>query len=67
MSTVGDGRTRYVTVPKLAREWGVSGETIRRLLLRGDMRGMRVGKSYVVLMASARNYENRSQVVPVPD
>lgn len=52
---------KFLSVGKVARRWGVSGNTIRRLIEEGELKGMRVRRTSMLSLVSVEAYERRAE------
>jgi len=50
---------KFMTIQILARRWGVSDNTVKRLIEEGELKGIKVRGSYKILIDSAVDYETR--------
>ncbi len=51
---------KFVTIQALARRWSVSDNTVKRLIEEGELKGIKVRKSYKIFLGSVVEYETRS-------
>ncbi|MBI5178381.1 MAG: helix-turn-helix domain-containing protein [Nitrospinae bacterium] len=56
----GAGR-KLLSIAALSRRWSVSDTTIKRLIEEGELKGMKIRRSYRVFMESVVEYESRSR------
>jgi excisionase family DNA binding protein len=50
--------TKYVTTRQAAELFGVGQEHIRKLLIRGKVKGMQMGRDWIVFVPSIERYMN---------
>ena len=53
------GSDSWLTCKQVAARWGVSQATVGRMLQRGDISGMKIGKSWRIYAASVAAYERK--------
>lgn len=51
---------RYISVQNLARRWNVSDSTVRRLIEEGELQGIKIRRTFKILLDSVSEYESRS-------
>lgn len=51
---------KYLTIQSLAKRWGVSESTVKRMIDEGQLKGLRIRKSYKITLDSVLEYESRS-------
>ena len=51
---------RYISVQNLARRWNVSDSTVRRLIEEGELKGIKIRRTFKILLDSITEYESRS-------
>ena len=52
---------KFLSVRQVAKRWGVSGQTVRRLIEEGELNGMRVRHATMLLFTSVEAYEKRAE------
>lgn len=57
----GIAAQKFLSVGLVAKRWGVSGNTIRRLIEEGELNGMKVRHASMLSLASVEAYEERAQ------
>ena len=50
----------YLTIPEVAERLRVSAKTVRRLLKRGELRGLKVGSQWRIAVADLAAFEERA-------
>ncbi|GMT42195.1 MAG: hypothetical protein IEMM0002_0606 [bacterium] len=58
--TLTAGR-KFLSIQVLARRWNVSDSTVRRLIDEGQLKGIKIRRTYKILMDSVADFESRSQ------
>jgi len=51
---------RYISVQNLAKRWNVSDSTVRRLIEEGELQGIKIRRTFKILLDSVNEYESRS-------
>lgn len=57
----GIAAQKFLSVGLVAKRWGVSGNTIRRLIEEGELNGMKVRHASMLSLASVEAYEKRAE------
>lgn len=60
-----DAVTSFIRAKALAKQWDCDVRTIKRMILRGELRGYRRGGAIVVARADAQKYIEANQIKPV--
>jgi len=51
---------KFLSVQSVASRWNVSDSTVRRLIDEGELKGIKVRRTFKILMESISDYESRS-------
>lgn len=50
-------KTPYLSAAEIAKRWSISTASVRRMILRGDLTYIKIGRSVRVPIASVESYE----------
>jgi excisionase family DNA binding protein len=58
---MGNDAKKFISVQRLAIRWGVSDSTIRRCIEEGDLKGIKIRRTFKIALESVAEYEKRQE------